>query len=85
MTFKNIMFQLLDKDYEVACNTIMRGCIALTLHGQLHSILHTRWNIDSDNLIALDNAVAMTVMTFIFNNTTFATTVRACTLGLHHA
>ena len=85
LAFEGIMFQLLDEDNEIARNATTGGSVALTLHGQLHAVLHSRGNVDGDNLIALHDAVSMAVGAFVLDHATFAATLRTSALGLHYA
>ncbi len=79
------MLLFFNENNEIASNTAMRCGIALSLHSQLHTILNTSWNINGNNLIAFNDSITMAIVTLIFDNTTFASTMRTGTLGLHHS
>ncbi len=78
------MLQLFYKNYQIARNSSTRSCISLSLYGKLHTILHTCGYVDCDYLIALNNTITMAFVTFILDYTPLTTTLRACTLSLHH-
>ena len=57
--------------------------VAFTIHGELHALGYTGRDIDRDNLIVANDALTVTLRTFLDNDLALATTSRTSRLRLH--
>ena len=51
--------------------------VAFTIHGELHALGYTGRDIDRDNLIVANDALTVTLRTFLDNDLALATTILA--------
>ena len=63
----------------------MDGCITFARYVHHHTFCHACGNLDLHHLIAFHDTGAVTLMTLVLDDLTFALTGRTNALGLHHA
>lgn len=76
---------LLDDNVKIARRTTHLACMTIALHGELHALSHTSWNLDVHYLFGQLHTLAMTVRTTGLDLLASTLTVGADALGLHTA
>ena len=76
---------LLDQDQQVAINAAMPCGVTLPAHGELHALGHARRDVDRDDIVVANNALAITSRALLYDNLALATTSRTGRLRLHLA
>ena len=79
------MGDFLHQDNQIAGDAAARGCIAFAAHGELHAVIDTGGDVDGDDLLGTDDALAVAVVALVLDDAPFAAAMGADALGLHLA
>ena len=78
------MWLLCDNNLKVTRHAIVTTSTSPTLKIEYHTLLKTCWEVNLLNALTWNNTLTMTMRTLVLNHRTFAVTLWALALCLHH-